>query len=351
MQNIAAPPAFARAWRQSIAGEITGRVLPFWMTHGFDEFGGITGGLTNDLRPIKAPRSTTLAAELLWAFSRSSHTLRKPEHARAMAQTHATLTLAHIDHLHGGVFEAVDETWQPADDRKFIGTQAMTILALVEFYRASQNAQALAQAQDIFWQMEPCAGEVALDRQWRPITKTNAPEPDRTPLLVLQACAALVAEWRDPAPKRVALAAAQAISQSKNSAKNYALALEASWHVSGFGPSHALGLAQTVLHDGVGKDGVLQDGAGVAEHSWRTQSEGVIGFYNAYQLSGDARFLHASRTCWNVIEQFFVDYSNGEWHKILNKHWQASPDAPKAGAGFGPFHQARMGFEMMARLK
>lgn len=330
---------------------MTGRVLPFWLAHGFDEFGGITGGLTNDLRPLSAPRSTLMAAEMLWVFSRAWQVMRKPEHARAAAQTHATLTLAHTDHLHGGVFQAVDETWQPADDRKLIATQAMTILALTEFYQASQNAQALAQAQDIFWQMEPHIGWAVLDRGWKPIAKTNPPEPDRTQTLVLQASAALAAHWPDPAPKRAAQAAARAIGQSKTNDKNYALALEASWQLSEFDPSHALGMALAVLRDGVGKDGVLQDGEDLAEHGWRAQTEGVIGFYNAYQLSGNARFLHASRTCWNVIEQFFVDYSNGEWFKTLNKHWQAAPDAPKVGAGLGPFHHARMGFEMMARLK
>ncbi|HRA01038.1 MAG TPA: AGE family epimerase/isomerase [Thermoflexales bacterium] len=363
MPDIAATPAFARAWRQSIAGEISGRVLPFWQARGFDENGGIIGRLTNDLRAGNEPRTALLAAEMVWVFSRAARVLRKPEYARLAEQAYATLNLAYVDHHYGGVFYAVDDAWRPSDDHKHIPSQMMAILALVEFYRAGGKLaeQALEQAKDIFGLAAPFAADgIPRDREWRVIPNA-ATDAANSRVRAVGAFAALAAEWRNPAPKVALLALANAITQQKPTGKNTALELETSWQMSEAAPlgdarfakqvrAFALEMAGAVLRDGIGKDNILRDGAGVNEHIWRTQTEGVIGFYNAYQLSGDARFLHASRTCWNVIEQFFIDYSNGEWFKTLNKHWQASPDALKIGPTLGPFHQARMGFEMMERL-
>lgn len=363
MPDIAATPAFARAWRQSIAGELTGRVLPFWQVRGFDDNGGITGGLTNDLRPANEPRTAMQAAELVWVFSRAWQVLRKPEFARLAGQARALLNVAYLDHHHGGVFYAVNGEWRVSDPRKHIPSQMMAILALVAFYRMGGPLahDALEQAKDIFALAAPFAVDgAARDRAWSAMPNA-APDAATSRVLALSALAALAAEWRDPAPKKALFALAEAITRQKPTGKNTALELETSWQMSeaaALGDAEfakqarafAVETAHAVLRDGVGKDNVLRDGAGAGEHGWRAQAEGVIGFYNAYQLSGDAQFLRASRNCWNVIEQFFIDYSNGEWFKTLNKHWQASPDALKIGPALGPFHQARMAFEMMERL-
>ena len=302
---------------------------------------------------------------MLWCFSRAWVVLRKPEFARLAGQTFATLNLAFVDHHYGGVFYAVDEQWQPTDTRKHMPSQAMTLLALAAFASTGLPgaANALEQAKDLFALISGLVVDGAeRDRAWR-LSADAAPEQAQSRILGLGAFAALAAAWQDPSPKRAAITAANAICQSKPNPKNYALRLEASWQMSaaagilnddGFSKQarvYALETCHTLLAEGIGADNVLRDGAGVGEHGWRAQAEGVIGFYNAYQLSGDARFLRASRACWNVIEQFFIDYANGEWFKTLNKHWQASPDGLKIGGAFGPLHHTRMGLEMMKRLE
>jgi mannose/cellobiose epimerase-like protein (N-acyl-D-glucosamine 2-epimerase family) len=43
-----------------------------------------------------------------------------------------------------------------------------------------------------------------------------------------------------------------------------------------------------------------------------------LGFYNAYQLSGEAHFLEASQRAWDYIKERVVDKVHGEWYAKLS---------------------------------
>jgi mannose/cellobiose epimerase-like protein (N-acyl-D-glucosamine 2-epimerase family) len=61
-------PTFNKSdFRQQLAEELTGNVLPFWMTHLVDRTnGGFSGAVTNDLQVHnEVPRSSILCARIL----------------------------------------------------------------------------------------------------------------------------------------------------------------------------------------------------------------------------------------------------------------------------------------------
>ena len=89
---------------------------------------------------------------------------------------------------------------------------------------------------------------------------------------------------------------------------------------------------------------------------WWAQAEAVVGFYNAYQLSGQENFLAQSSRLWKYIEDNVVDKVHGEWHAKLKPSGEPftaneDPDAQLVGPWKCPYHNSRVCYEMMERLK
>ena len=76
----------------------------------------------------------------------------------------------------------------------------------------------------------------------------------------------------------------------------------------------------------------------------------MVGFYNAYQLSGDKAFEDAAFRLWELIEKQFVDRRYGEWYKIVRPDGTPDLSQPKAGPWECPYHNGRACLEMLARL-
>jgi mannobiose 2-epimerase len=123
----------------------------------------------------------------------------------------------------------------------------------------------------------------------------------------------------------------------------------------------ALRMADAVYREGLDRDGSLfyeSDGHGAMvdpNKHWWAHAEAVVGFYNAWQLSGEERFRHAAQHIWEYIEARFVDRVHGEWHAKLRPDgtpYTGAEDGDACLAGFWkcPYHNSRVCFEMMERL-
>jgi mannobiose 2-epimerase len=92
-----------------------------------------------------------------------------------------------------------------------------------------------------------------------------------------------------------------------------------------------------------------------ANKHWWAQAEAVVGFYNAYQVSGHPRFLNQAYRVWEYIEENIVDRVHGEWHAKLSPEGEPylekdDADACLAGPWKCPYHNSRVCYEMMERL-
>jgi mannobiose 2-epimerase len=116
----------------------------------------------------------------------------------------------------------------------------------------------------------------------------------------------------------------------------------------------ALEVARATLAEGVDTDGGLLSEAGPkgltnTNKEWWQQAEAVTGFFNAYQLSGDPRFLQASMRSWDFIEAHMVDHKNGEWYNLLAQDGTVlSKD--KVSLWKCPYHDGRTCMEMVDRI-
>ena len=114
-------------------------------------------------------------------------------------------------------------------------------------------------------------------------------------------------------------------------------------------------MAEAVYRDGLAADGavlneVTPQGVENFEKHWWSQAEGLVGFTNAYQLSGRAEFAQSADRLWDLIETRFVDRTHGDWFKVLDHTGAPLPQYPKVGPWECPYHHSRACFEMLARL-
>ena len=118
----------------------------------------------------------------------------------------------------------------------------------------------------------------------------------------------------------------------------------------------AVRMADVVLQEGIGADGAIRyegkagkiiDGG---KECW-PQAETVIGFLNAFQISGDVKFLTAARRTWDFIEQRIVDRVHGEWFWRITPEDRVDATLPKVSEWKGPYHGSRACLETLHRLR
>lgn len=83
---------------------------------------------------------------------------------------------------------------------------------------------------------------------------------------------------------------------------------------------------------------------------WWPQAEAVVGFLNAYELSGKDYFLKAAERSWTFIENYIVDRDHGEWYGKVSRDGTPSNDKYKVDPSKCPDHSSRTCFEVMERL-
>jgi mannobiose 2-epimerase len=117
----------------------------------------------------------------------------------------------------------------------------------------------------------------------------------------------------------------------------------------------ALQMAGAAFYEGLGTDGGLcyegRSGQIIDAgcECW-PQAEAVVGFLNAFQISGDKKFVIAARRVWNYIEENLIDRVHGEWFWRINPNGRPDQKLPKVSEWKGPYHATRACLETMRRL-
>ena len=166
----------ARLWREELASKI----MPYWLRTLDERQGGYL--LADDpQRPRQASEKQLVSqSRMIWTFSRVhrfglSHD--RQDYLRAAAHGYHFLGRSLFDSRHGGYFWKTDLAGQPVNDCKFLYGQSFVVYALVEYYRASGERQALQRAVDLYHAIQrhlhdPKHGGWLehTERDWRPLT-------------------------------------------------------------------------------------------------------------------------------------------------------------------------------------
>lgn len=405
-QAIPSPLSGVESRLKQLRGEAVvalDRILDWWETRMPDELlGGFYGRIDGfgRVHPM-ADKGVILNTRILWTFS---------EAARAYPEKASWKLIAHraFDYLiqyfwdgkEGGLFWMLDCYGKPVQDKKQIYAQAFGIYALAAYYQLTQNRQALDRATELFWLIEQYSFDRKMDgyweafsRDWKPLSDLRLSEKDaneaktmNTHLHVLEAYTALyrIAPGKELAKALrglICLFAGKFIDQGtghlrlffdedwvlKSESISFGHDIEASWLLQEAGEALndpelietsrrlAVFIAETTILEGADADGGLFNEAGPGGivdrgKDWWPQAEAIVGFLNAWQVSGDVRFAMAALRSWDFIQGYLLDEAEGEWYWALSAKGLPDRENDKAVPWKCPYHNGRACLEIVRRL-
>ncbi|MGC9342770.1 MAG: AGE family epimerase/isomerase, partial [Bacteroidales bacterium] len=83
------------------------------------------------------------------------------------------------------------------------------------------------------------------------------------------------------------------------------------------------------------------------EYEWWAQAEAIVGFLEAWKITGDEKYLDIASGIREFIEKYFVDKHYGEWYYRVNKEGKPLEGYEKAGFWKCPYHSVRMCLEIL----
>jgi mannobiose 2-epimerase len=387
--------------RAAARNELVSNVLPFSMRYVVDhERGGFFGYVANDNTVDKeAPKGLIQHTRMLWTFTHARHVLDDPSYSPIADHARQAITGWFADAAHGGYFWMVDPHGHAMQTDKLTYGQAFTIYALAEDYRASGNAESLQQAITLYHLLEERCRDAehggyseGCHRDWTPapelcVDTTELPvvKSMNVHLHMMEAYSTLLRAWPDPALKAslrqlVEIMLGHVLNRRAHHLSlwfdgewrplsdhiSYGHDIEGSWllieaaevlhdrELLARAHTAALSMAYATLGRAVDADGGLfSEGvpSGVTDRSkvWWPQAEAVVGFFNAYQLNGDPRFLEAALASWRFIQEHIVDHEHGDWFWGLDEAGRPL-DREKAGPWKAAYHSGRTCMEIMRRI-
>ncbi len=391
------------ALRDAMERDLRENVLPFWIREGVDErHGGFRGYVSDDGVPSPlAPKGGVLCARILWTYAAALRRTGEEAHRRMADRAYAYLRDRFFDPEHGGTYWMLDHAGRPLADRKQTYALAFGVYALAEYHRATGSAEALEKAVALHRSIEAHASDPAHGGYWEARARDwsrlddvrlsgkdlNAPKSMNTHLHVMEAYASLLRAWEDPGLRArlralVALHLDRIVDPSSghlvlffdgrwqplSCTVSFGHDIEASWllveaaELTGDealrerAKATARRMARVTLGEGVDpehgglfaerqEDWRLDD-----EKHWWMQAEAVVGFLNAYELTGEEPYLAAAERTWAFVELFLIDRVHGEWRWRVRRDGTPIPGLPKIEPWKCPYHNSRAALEVADRV-
>ncbi|GAB6957154.1 AGE family epimerase/isomerase [Ruminococcus champanellensis] len=387
-----------RALAADCRRELTEHILPFWNQLS-DPRGGFYGRMDAALKLYPdAPKGVILHARILWAYSSAYLALQDPALLEHAAHAYRFLRTCCYDKAYGGMFWSVTAQGEPCDTIKHTYNQAFCIYGLCAYYRASGDVTALELAEKLFDTIEKKTPDAygygeAFTRDWQPADNEalseNGLSAVKTMNTVLHLVEAYTELYRVTRREQVAQRLRWLLDLTRNriydpercalrvffdgqwneigDVYSYGHDIEASWlltracdvledetYTAAFaeiavriaGKIQSCALEQGALNDEYAAGNINK------KRVWWVEAEGVVGFLNAYQLSGDPAFFRTAQQLWRYIRTYQIDRrEGGEWHAEVAFDNVPMQVFDMAGPWKCPYHNSRMCLETMQRIR
>ena len=375
-------------------------ILSYWKEHTIDHGnGGFLGKINNENIPdIAAPKGSVLNGRILWTFSAVAVFYNDNTYLDIAKRAYDYISSYFTDTQFGGVYWTVDAKGRPLETKKQVYACAFVLYGLSEYFRVSNNEEALQQAIKLYYSLVGHAYDKnnggyyeAFTRDWKEIGDQRLSGKDfnekksmNTHLHVLEAFANLYMVWPDENLRRQIRELLKIFSEkiiypvnshlrlffdeqwnNKPALISYGHDIEAAWLL--------LECANTIndaalienfreisirvtnaAMNGLDTDGGLwyeydlRAGKLIREKHWWPQAEAIVGFVNAWQLSGETRYADAAINCWEFIKTRLLN-PTGEWYWGIDEELRIMNE-DKVGLWKCPYHNSRACLEISKRL-
>ncbi|MEO8403198.1 MAG: AGE family epimerase/isomerase [Chitinophagaceae bacterium] len=377
-------------------------ILTYWSKYTLDlEHGGFYGSVSNSNRPDKtAPKGIVLNSRILWSFSAAFSVSNNSLHLEIATRAFDYILQHFIDKEYGGVYWSVDTNGKMMEGRKQIYGLAFCIYGLAEYYKSTKEEIALTIANQLVDSIEKHSldkekgGYIeAFARDWQPLNDLRLSDKDdnekkttNTHLHIVEAYANLYQASPTPALREKIINLLEIFDrylinrktkhlnlfmderwQIKSTLQSFGHDIEAAWLLQECAEiinyklymdhfrEHAIlladGAAQGIDTDGgmwyeyePKKEQLIRE-----KHSW-PQAEAMIGFLNAWQLTGNEKYLLHSLDAWAFVKEHIKDRVNGEWFWGIYDGYEVI-EKDKAGFWKCPYHNSRACLEIMKRIE
>jgi mannobiose 2-epimerase len=394
-------PDVAADYIRRIEGDLRGNILPFWISRVVDGDGhAFFGSLTNDLVVDRdAERGSLLTSRILWTYAAAYSKYRDPAYLAMADHASDDLMLHFHDAKFGGFWWSVSADGTVLRDRKQVYGQAFALYALAEYHAATGRREPLDLAIAAYRLIErhaksPQGGYLeAFGRAWEPIedmrlsaVDLNEPKSQNTHLHIMEAYTRLLLVWPDPGLREALTGLVEIMLgrivnpetghlglffaedwSPRYDRISYGHDIEAAWLLTWAADvlkdpgltarilPLAVRIAEVTLAEGVDADGGVYnqgspEGLTDTNKEWWPQAEAVVGFLNAYQLSGQERFASAALRAWDFIEARLIDRRKGEWFRGVTRDGIVLDNDLKVSFWKCPYHNGRTGLEAVRRL-
>jgi mannobiose 2-epimerase len=386
--------------KKEVHDDLTKGILPYWSLKMPDEInGGFYGRIdANDKVYPDADKGGILNARILWTYSAAYRVLKDTSYLRLAKRAKDYLLSHFIDHQYGGAYRSLKSDGTPSDTRKQLYTNAFFIYGFSEYFRATGDRESLSEAMKIFYMFEKYGTDnefngyfEVFSREWQRVRDRLIGESSEkeektmnTHLHILEAYANLYRVSGDKVVgerlKNLIEIFLNKIIDEKTS--HLICFLDRQWNrtstVDSYGHdiecSWLLYEAADLLNDknledrvkeasiriaNAAAEGYQSDGSMLSDknyatghirtqRSWWEQAETIVGYLNAFELTGDESYLVKSLRCWEYTKKYFVDEKNGAWHTSVSDTGTQGGD--KAGFWVCPYHNGRMCLEVIERV-
>ncbi len=388
--------------RAELESELVENILPWWMKYTPDhKLGGFHGHVGHDNKVVEgASKGAVLNARILWTFSAAYRMYNNPVYLDTARRAYQYIITHFTDKKHGGVYWELEADGRVRSSRKQIYAIAFTIYGLAEYHMASGDDQPLKIARGLFLDTEAHALDKqkngyteALSRDWKPLEDLRLSEKDQnesktmnTHLHILEAYTNLYRVWKDPSLKEalgnvLRLLMDRFVNHEslhlnlffddnwtlKSTLVSFGHDIEAAWlmHEAAVVLEHQALILETGKlsvdmarenFNGLDGDGGLfyeffpEENRFDTDKHWWPQSEAMVGYYNAFQLSGDEAFLGKAMKSWAFIRERLIDREFGEWNLSVSREGVPQREKEKAGFWKCPYHNGRACMEMIQRI-
>jgi mannobiose 2-epimerase len=388
--------------KKEVSENLKTNLLPYWSTKMVDNVNGGFYGKINGKDQVfpNEDKGGILNARILWTYSSAYRVTGDTSYLRLATRAKNYIMAHFIDKEFGGAYNSVKATGEPSDTRKQTYTNSFFIYALAEYNRATGDKEALKAAKSIFecfekyvYDKEANGYFEAFNRNWersrdKLIGEKSAKDEKtmNTSLHLMEAYANLYRVW--PSKKMegrlrnmVEIFIDKIVDKKTGHLINF---LDRNWNptstIDSYGhdieSSWLIYEAASLLKDPAllaraketcvkiaeaATEGLRPDGSMIyeknyatghtnSERSWWPQVETVVGYVNAYEMTGNEKYIDYAIKNWEYTKTHLIDYKNGGWFPSANEQGVIGR-GDKGGYWTCPYHNGRMCLEIMERVK